>query len=40
MGEQKYQGDLLSVYLMGVKKTEPDTFQWCPVTGYEAMGTN
>ena len=24
----------------GVKKTEPDSFQRCPVTGQEAMGTN
>jgi len=28
-------------YLMEkVKETEPGSFQWCPVTGWEAMGTN
>ena len=24
----------------GAKKTEPGSFQWCPVTGQEPMGTN
>ena len=24
----------------GAKGTEPGSFQWCPVTGPEAMGTN
>lgn len=23
-----------------VKKEQPNSFQWCPVTGREAMGTN
>jgi len=40
--KRRLKGDLLSVYkyLKGVKKMEPGSFQWCPVTGQEAMGTN
>jgi len=25
---------------VGVKRMGPDSFQWCPVTGQGAMGTN
>lgn len=39
-GSRKVQGVLLSVDLMGVKKTEPKTFQWCPVVEQEAKNTN
>ena len=37
-------GGILSVYINtwreSAKKTEPGCFQWCPVTGEEAVGTN
>lgn len=35
-GRRKVQWDLLSVDLTGVKKTEPNTFQWCPIAEQEA----
>jgi len=25
---------------VGVQKMEPGCFEWCPLTGQEAMGTN
>jgi len=40
--DEKAQGGLISVYKYlkgGTKKTEPDCFWWCPLTGPEAMGT-
>ena len=40
-GEEKAQEDLINVYkYKGTKRTKPGSFQWCPVTGPEAMGTN
>ena len=45
--EEKAQWDLINVfkYLIiyqgeGLKRMEPGSSQWCPVTGPEAMGTN
>jgi len=41
--EEQALGDLSSVhrYLKeGEMKTEPDSSQWCPVRGQEAMGTH
>jgi len=39
--EEKAQGDLTYVYLMGgIKKTDPDSSQGCPVPGEEAVSTN
>jgi len=36
-GEEKAQGDLIDVYLMGeAKKMEPGSSQWCPARGQEA----
>ncbi|GAB0206676.1 hypothetical protein GRJ2_003133200 [Grus japonensis] len=41
--KRRLRGDLINVYTNtwreGAKKTEPGSFQWCPVTGREAMGT-
>ena len=31
---------LTSVFRVGVKRMEPDSFQWCPVRGQGATGTN
>lgn len=39
-GRRKVQGDLLSVDLTGVKKTEPSTFQQCPIVEKEAKKTD
>ena len=30
----------LNICRVGVRRMEPDSFQWCPVTGQGAMGTN
>jgi len=41
-GEEKAQGDLISVYkyLTGeLKKIDPDTSKWCPLTGQDSMDT-
>ena len=42
-GEEKAQWDPINVcnHLMEeVKKTQPDSSQWCPVKEQDAMGTN
>lgn len=42
-GGEKTQGNLSNIhkYLKGGhKKLDPASFQWCPVIGSEAMGTN
>ena len=45
-GEEKAPGDLINMYKYNVckykdtKRTEPGSFQWCPMTGPEAVGTN
>jgi len=42
-GEEKVQGAYVSVYkylMWEVKKTEPDSSQWCPVKEKEPMDTN
>ena len=31
---------LTNISKMGVKRMGPDSFQWCPITGQGAMGTN
>jgi len=41
--EEKAQGNLTNVintWWEGMKKSEPGSFQWCPVTVQEATGTN
>jgi len=30
----------INILRVGVKRTGPDSFQWCPATGQGAMGTN
>ena len=32
--------DLLNIFRVGVRRTGPDSFQWCPATGQGATGTN
>lgn len=39
-GRRKVQGDLISVDLTGVKKTEPSTFQLYPIVVQEAKKTD
>ena len=42
-GEEKAQGDLISVYKYlqgGCKEDRARLFQWCAVTGQEVTGTN
>jgi len=34
------RGDLLNILRMGVRRTGPDSSQWCPATGQGATGTN
>jgi len=31
---------LINIWRVGVRRMRPDSFQWCPVTGQGAMGTN
>jgi len=42
--KKRRSGGIASMYTntcrQGSKKTRPSSFQWCPVTGQEAMGTN
>ena len=39
-GWQKTSQMLINILRMGVKRMAPGSFQWCPVTGQGAMGTN
>ena len=38
--KRRPRGHLISILGAGVKRMGPDSFQWCPVTGQGAMGTN
>jgi len=40
--KRRLRGDLINTYVssVGVRRMGPDSFQWCPVTGQGAMGTN
>ena len=41
--KRRLRGILTSVYkylIWVVKRVEPGSFQWCKVTGQEAVGTN
>jgi len=41
--KRRLRGDLINAYKylsVGVRRMGPDSFQWCPVTGQGAMGTN
>lgn len=40
--KRRPRGDLISIgmYRLDVKWVGKDSFQWCPVTGQGAMGTN
>ena len=38
--KRRLRGDLRNISRVGVKRMEPDSFQWCPVTEQGAMGTN
>jgi len=41
--KRRFRGGLIDTYkylIWGAKKTEPGSFQWYPVTGQEAVGTN
>jgi len=40
MKKRKQRGDLINIVRVGVRRMGPDSFQWCPVTGQGAMGTN
>jgi len=38
--KRRLRGDLRNIFRVGVRRTRPDSFQWCPVTGQGATGTN
>ena len=38
--KRRLRGDLINIFRVDVRRTEPDSFQWCPVTGQGATGTN
>jgi len=38
--KRRLQGDLINIFRVGVRRMGPDSFQWCPVIGQGAMGTN
>ena len=41
--KRRLRGDLRNVYKIcrvGVRRTGPESFQWCPTTGQGATGTN
>jgi len=41
--KRRLRGDLINasnILRVGVRKMGPNSFQWCPVTGQGAMGTN
>jgi len=41
--KRRLRGDLIYAYKylkVGVRRTGRDSFQWCPVTGQGATGTN
>jgi len=38
--KRRLRGDLINILRVGVRRMGPDSFQWCPVTGQGAMGTN
>jgi len=38
--KRRLRGDLINISRVGVRRMGPDSFQWCPVRGQGAMGTN
>jgi len=38
--KRRLRKDLINISRVGVRRMGPDSFQWCPVTGQGAMGTN
>jgi len=38
--KRRLRGDLINMLRVGVKRMGPNSFQWCPVAGQRAMGTN
>jgi len=40
--KRRLRGDLVNAYkyLKGVRRMGPNSFQWCPVIGQGATGTN
>jgi len=38
--KRRLRGDLRNIFRVGVRRTGPDSFQWCPATGQGATGTN
>jgi len=38
--KRRLRGDLINTLRVGVRRMGPSSFQWCPVTGQGATGTN
>ena len=38
--KRRLRGDLMNILRVGVGRMGPESFQWCPVTGQGAAGTN
>jgi len=36
--KRRLRGDLIYILRVGAKRMEPDSFQWCPVTGLRGNG--
>jgi len=38
--KSRLRGDLRNIFRVDVRMMGPDSFQWCPLTGQGATGTN
>ena len=38
--KRRLRMDFINISRVGVRRTGPDSFQWCPATGQGATGTN
>jgi len=40
MKKRRLRRYLINILRVGVRRMDPNSFQWCPVTGQGATGTN